>query len=293
MEQAEAVFPEDSSIADDSIASDLGTAAEPPSNVPALRVAGDQVVEPLPVVPLSRSLLGDDLASKPEGSPLPTPRSSSCGGVVVKLITASHDPAASGASLAPSPTVPATVHRVGDRVGSYTVAAIEWDRVLLARGGSRCGVTVHPGLGASELDPPAPPRGTRRPALPGDEREEGTLSTTIMAGIEKHSETEFSVLDGSVQAIFAHGAQLLQGVRIEPVLRDGHSVGIALDAIQDRSLLGRLGIESGDLLLSINGEPSPSGNAALDALRHARQTTRAVARLERHGEAFELEIRVR
>jgi type II secretory pathway component PulC len=114
-----------------------------------------------------------------------------------------------------------------------------------------------------------------------------------MAGIEKRSETEFSVLSQSLEAIFTRGEELLRGVRIEPVLRDGEAVGIRLDAIQDRSLLGRLGIESGDVLLAINQQPAASRDAALEALRRARRSQRLVARLERQGEPFELEIRVR
>jgi hypothetical protein len=98
------------------MAVDLPVAAEPP-RVPAKRLAGGP-----------------------------------CGGVQVRAITASRDPAWSFAAIAPRPDSPALVRHRGDKVGNWRVDRIEWDRVWLAAATTRCAVGMHAGARAARED---------------------------------------------------------------------------------------------------------------------------------------------
>jgi len=269
--------------------------AEPssPDGTP-LRVIGDRVIKDrLATAPVPRRLMAADLPSASEPAPPPSaavaPNPGACGGIVLKAVTASGEPSWSSASLSPSPTEPAVVRHVGERINSWRIQSIEGTRVWLVGASARCAVEIHPGLGVPE----GKTRGRKATALLGHETPEWLVPAEIVQGIEKRSETEFSLLTRTVDAIFARGAPLMAGLRIEPVRRNGAIAGIELDLVPAGSLLERLGIESGDVLLAVNEEPAPSPQAAVAALGRARQQARMVARLERRGEAFDLEVELR
>jgi general secretion pathway protein C len=272
------------------------TTESSPEDETTVRVIGDRVIKDrLPAAPLPRRLLAADLPSSSVPEPPPSraiePNLGACGGIVLKAVTASGEPSWSSASLSPSPAEAAVVRHIGERINNWRIQSIDWTRVWLVQGSARCAVEIHPGLSV-----PAPKtrggRGRQGMALLGDETPEWQVPAEIVQGIEKRSETEFYLLARTVEAIFARSAELLAGLRIEPVRRNGTVAGIALDLVPAGSLLERLGVESGDVLLAVNEEPSPSPPAAVAALGRARQLARLVARLERRGEPFDLEVEV-
>jgi len=271
--------------------------AEPSSpDETALRVIGDRVIKDrLSPAPLPKRLMAADLPSAaapvtpPSAAVAPNP--GACGGIVLKAVTSSGEPSWSSASLSPSPTEPAVVRHVGERINNWRIQSIDGTRVWLVGASERCALEIHPGLGVPEGKTRGG-RGRKGTALLGIETPEWQVPAEIVQGIEKRSETEFSLLTRTVDAIFARGPALMAGLRIEPVRRNGAIAGIELDLVPAGSLLERLGVESGDVLLAINDEPAPSPPAAVAALGRARQQARMVARLERRGEAFDLEVEV-
>jgi general secretion pathway protein C len=271
--------------------------AEPSSqDETALRVIGDRVIKDrLSTAPLPKRLMAAELpsASVPVAPPSATvaPNPGACGGIVLKAVTSSGEPSWSSASLSPSPTEPAVVRHVGERINNWRIQSIDGTRVWLVGASERCAVEIHPGLSVPEGKARGG-RSRKATALLGNETPEWEVPAEIVQGIEKRSETEYSLLTRTVDAIFARGAALMAGLRIEPVRRNGSVVGIELDLVPAGSLLERLGIESGDVLLAVNEEPSPSPQAAVAALGRARQQARMVARLERRGEPFDLEVEV-
>ena len=228
-------------------------------------------------------LAQDEARSHPVASQ--RPRAGSCGGVEARLITASEDPSWAFASLSPAPGEPAVIRHQGERIGGYQVDRIEWDRVWLRGAGSRCAATLN--LGAREEDDT---RGKHKLAdeKPGEQlwRVPGEIANAI----EKLSETEYSVERGLVPAIYAQAGALLYGLEIEPVRKDEQVVALTLGEIRTDSLLERLGVETGDRVLSIDGQPVSSLDTVVKALRASRENERLVAKLERDGQAFELRV---
>jgi general secretion pathway protein C len=169
------------------------------------------------------------------------------------------------------------LHRVGDRVGAYRIAAIEWDRVWVQAGGPRCAIALHAAM-APDAGPDRPP-----PWL---------VPEAIAQAIEKRSETEYRVDRSAVPEIFEQGGNLLSGVRLLPVNEPERDFAIELEHVPMDSLLERLGLQSGDVLESLNGVRCNNLTATLAALAKARENDKLLARLTRGGEKFEIEIQI-
>lgn len=264
----------------------------PPPALPPVHAAVDLPPArpgPAPAVttPVARALPKhhhDDSDSFTEGA---------CGNVRVRLITASKDPKWSFASIATGADKTAHMRRVGDRIGGYRVAKIEWDRVLLERGGARCVVGMHAGARPTRADPVMAPVGNKNTILPADSPAPvWEVPDAIASAITQQSPTRYAISGSAVKAIFAAGADLLAGTRIEPLRQDERVVGITLESIPPDSLLDRLGVQSGDIVLELNGSPCTTFSGALQALQAARKKRQLVALLERQGQRFDLTVGV-
>jgi hypothetical protein len=226
------------------------------------------------------------IAAKPNPR---TPMVSACGGLVVRLITQAEDQKWAFASMAQGFDEPAKIRRVGDVVGGYRVASIEWDRVWVQGGSGRCAVGIHLGAregqaevkksqgGVVEVSDPAPPW-----ALPAE----------VVAGLHKRSETEYNLERVTIDALFARGADVFAGMSFEPVYNLEALIGLRLLQIRLDSLLERLGLQSKDLVRKIDGQPITTPEQAIAALERARVRGELIAELERDGETFELSLRV-
>jgi len=209
----------------------------------------------------------------------------SCGGVEVRLITASADPEWAFASLSPAAGERAVVRKIGERIGDYRLEKIEWDRVWLSGGGGRCVAAMH--FGAREASEAA--LGGKKQKEPAPWR----LPAEMIDGIEKLGETAFVVDRTLLPSIYAQAGALLAGIAIEPYRKEDQVVGFELGEVRADSLLERLGVESGDRVLAIDHAPAKDLAALIRALTGAREKEHLVARLERNGEAFDLEVSVR
>jgi general secretion pathway protein C len=223
--------------------------------------------------------------SMPPGSTPTGARRGACGGLEARVISVGDDPEWTFASIARAPGEPARLQRVGDSVGGWRVAAIEWDRVWVQSGGPRCALELHTGLGTA----PGPRRGRDAES---DRPPPWLVPEAIADAIEKRSETEYRVDRAALPELFEQGGNLLSGVRLSPANAAEREGAIELQHVPIDSLLERLGVHSGDVLLSLNGVRCGTPGAALEALARARDSDRLVARLNREGESFEIEIRV-
>jgi hypothetical protein len=267
----------------------LGTPVAEPS------ASASERHEPLPAATSAADLpLAGSQPSRRSGRAAPTSRApsatkgSACGGIEVKLITASEDPEWAFASLSPALGEEAVVRRIGQRIGGWQVDKIEWDRVWLRGGGGRCAVGMHFGAREAEETLPGGKRARLAAELPDEKpwRVPGEIANSI----DKLGETEFSVEKALVPAIFDRAGQLLSGLSIEPVKHGEDVVGLELGEVQTDSLLERLGVETGDVVLAIDDEPVRDLDALLRALGGVRDRERLVAKLQRNGEAFELRV---
>ena len=257
----------------------------PPPGTPARR----RKVNPPPSMAVDLPMVRAPAAAA--AVPLPVQeRAGPCGGVLVRVITTSSDPQWSFATIADGPGKPARVRRVGDPVGPWRVGEIEWDRVWLRGASGRCAATVHRGeeprnVGASASEGMLAPAEGAAPVW--------QVPSSVVAAIRQRSATEFEIDAEAVEEIFRRGSDLVSGVRLSPLRREGAVEGLLLEAIVQDSLLDRLGVESMDVVLTLNQHPVATLDAVIAALSDAKQRNRLVARLRRDHQDFDLEVAVR
>jgi general secretion pathway protein C len=136
------------------------------------------------------------------------------------------------------------LYRVGDAVGGARLAAIEWDRVTLARAG---------GESVLELTPPAahdPDAGDDAPAEPAAVR---PVAASADEGIRRTSENAFIVDRREIAGAVDNMSGLLTQLRAVGEVRDGRPAGFRLFQIKGGSLFARLGLQDGDVVQRVNG----------------------------------------
>jgi type II secretory pathway component PulC len=112
----------------------------------------------------------------------------------------------------------------------------------------------------------------------------------VARGIQRRSATELLLDPRAVASIYARGADLLAGTRLDPVREGDQVIGVELGSIAPDPLLDRLGVESGDVLRALDRERIASLDGVAAALADARTRRALVARLARGGAEFDLEL---
>ena len=158
--------------------------------------------------------------------------------------------------------------REGGTVASRSVAVIVREKVYFHEGTSYCYI------GMFMPPPPPAPVVTAVPMQPGVvEPIPGgppKIDPTIEKGIQKIDDTNFNVDRIVVDKIIENQAELMKTARIVPEQQGGKVVGIRLLNIRPDTLLGKLGLQNGDLLKTINGFDMTSPEHALEAYAKLR-----------------------
>ena len=193
----------------------------------------------------------------------------------VVLISASDDPSWSFASIYSEGARP-MLRRVGDEVAGFQVESIERDRVRLTSKQVRCEAV----LGAVIKAPPPPPDGrpTTRP---------GGVPPEIAAGIRRTGERSFTVQRGALDAILARQAELFGRIRIAP-----DKDGLRIAGIKPDSLLGSLGLQTGDHLQRINGFDIADPHSALEAYSKLMSADHLTISASRGGQPLNYDLKI-
>ncbi|WP_457639349.1 PDZ domain-containing protein [Persephonella sp.] len=122
---------------------------------------------------------------------------------------------------------------VGDKVAGYTVKKIEKYQVTVERNGRTYLITV-------KLD-------SKTGSSAG-------LSGKIPASVKTEGDRQVIKLDKRfVEEKTADIGKLMKDILIQPVVRNGETVGFIFRYVKPNSLLYNLGLRSGDMIVSVNG----------------------------------------
>lgn len=220
---------------------------------------------------------------------------------LVGTVVSNHKPEWSFAALIGT-AGKAMLYRNGMSIDGRELMAIQLHRVLLVPSDGRvCQLTMFnpEGEGAKKRkrrvqiqrddDDEKKKRSRRRG---GDD--EGAISSSEMeSGIDRVSETEYNIDRGLVQKILANQAELMRTARIIPHEEQGRTVGVKLYGIRRNSLLGKLGLNNGDMLRTINGFDMTSPDSALEAYSKLRNVDHLTVAVERRGKAMNIDYNIR
>jgi len=194
----------------------------------------------------------------------------SCDDYRPRILVASDDPEWSLASLvAPGSSKP-LLRRRGGAVGDREIAFVGVDRVWLrSASGAICQARLWraPAAASSAVEVKPPPR----------------FDPAIARGIVRVGPRELRIDRGVVDRILEGYAELMKGTIVTPDKENGRTVGVRLFGIRPDSVLGVLGLENGDRLMSINGYDLTDPTAALQAMAYLRTAPRIEAVIVRAG----------
>jgi len=195
----------------------------------------------------------------------------------------------------------AEVYRPGMEVDSRHLIAIETDRVLMRPGGGQvCQLTMFAGgeqiaNGAMASVTPAtvsvtPPD---EPAeSPGDVRPGGITPAELDQYITRVSDTQYTIARRLVDRVRENQAEVIRMARIIPQEVGGRVVGVKLYGIRRNSVLGRLGMQNGDMLRTINGYDMTSPESGLEAYARLQSADHLTVAVERRGQPVTLDFNI-
>lgn len=214
---------------------------------------------------------------------------------LIGAVQITNAPASSFASIAGASGT-ALLYRPGADVDGNQLVSVESQRVLMRPSGGRlCKLVMF-----SEREESASPTPARRDPVTvrpeptrQAEREGGIAQNELEEGIARVSDTEFNIQRGLVNKILENQAELMRTARIIPHEQNGRVVGVKLYGIRRNSLLGRLGLQNGDMLRTINGFDMTSPDSALEAYARLRNAEHLSVSVVRRGQPQTIDYNVR
>lgn len=140
---------------------------------------------------------------------------------------------------------------------------------------------------------------TARPVVPAisvtraEPAGEGVEASELDTNIQQLSETSYVINRTLVDRLLANQAELMRTARVIPHEVDGRVVGVKIYGIRRSSLLGRLGIQNGDMLRTINGFDLSAPDSVLEAYTRLRTADRLSLTLERRGQSTSMDYQIR
>jgi general secretion pathway protein C len=178
------------------------------------------------------------------------------------------------------------LYRLGASVENKTVDSIYPEAVFLKQGnGQLCSLTMFKSANAPPPKPNAPPP----PPAP---EQAASGDSDLDQGIKQLSETKYSVRRNLVDKLLQNQAELMRAARVVPHEENGRVVGVKLYGIRKSSLLGKLGLQNGDMMRTINGFDMGSPDSALEAYAKLRSASNLSVALVRRGNAVTMEYNI-
>jgi general secretion pathway protein C len=192
------------------------------------------------------------------------------------------------------------LYRLGGKIEDKEIVSIYPKAVYLRQGNGRlCSLQMFFDKNAARPVPsrtPAPASApiaappavaSAVPPVPGSITE-----AELDQNIKALSETKYTVPRSFVDKILRNQAQIMSAARIVPHEENGRMMGVKLYGIRRNSLLGKLGLQNGDMLRTINGFEMSSPDSALEAYARLRNANNLSVAIVRRGQPTTLDYEV-
>jgi len=185
------------------------------------------------------------------------------------------------------------LYRQGMTVDGHEVLGIREHRVFLRPSGRPlCQIAMFkPPQPATP--PPAPKPAEPAPPAEGEKKTGGVSEEDLNQGITQVSDTNYNVSRALLDKVLSNQAELMRAARIIPFEENGRTAGVKVYGIRRSSLLGKLGIQNGDVLRTINGFDLSSPDSALEAYTKLREMDQFSIAMVRRGQARTMEYSVK
>lgn len=186
------------------------------------------------------------------------------------------------------------LYREGMQIDDRLVMVIERHRLVMRTAGSTlCDLNmfgVTSGAPVASASAPAPVVVAEAP--PAGPETGGVEAADLDANIHQVSDTSYTINRTLVDRLLANQAALMSAARVIPHEEDGRTVGMKIYGIRRSSLLGRLGVQNGDMLRTINGFDLSDPNAILQAYTQLRSADHLTLQIVRRGNPVSVDYQI-
>jgi general secretion pathway protein C len=177
----------------------------------------------------------------------------------------------------------------GDRVRGALIVRIDETRVHLLNGGRE----EYLDLLEAEAGATGPPSGSSdRGAGPPAASASG-ISQELEGGIRKVGERSYEIRRSTLEGLLGNMNLLARSARIVPEIRDGRAVGFRFHAVVPQGPFAKIGVQSGDVIASINGLELTSPEKGFEVYGKLRSASHLSLELERGGKRMVIDYSVR
>lgn len=181
----------------------------------------------------------------------------------------------------------AGLHRGGADVDGATIRAIQADSVVLEGSVSFCRLAMFEVGSASSKPIRRRTNPAKKKAKGVDaDRNAGLSDEEISGGIEKVNDTNYNLSRSMLNKVLDNAGRLIGIAAVAPLMEGGRSVGMRIYGIKPNTLLTKLGIQNGDVLESVNGQPLASPDSALGAYTTLRTADKFNLSVRRDGKSM-------
>lgn len=161
-------------------------------------------------------------------------------------------------------------YRVGDRLDvseTITLAAVAPEYVIIARAGGREKIELEQSKGRK---------------LAGGELRVVNRSGPVAATVDLNDPSIRRLIGDPKQTLNSNPLRLTRYISAQPHMENGKVVGFVVQPGRDKRLFSQLGLEAGDVVLSVNGNPVGEA-AASDLLNSVNNSQSVEVQLLRNG----------
>lgn len=119
------------------------------------------------------------------------------------------------------------------------------------------------------------------------------LDAAIDSGVQKLGENEYNVDRSLVDRLLENQASLMRSARILPHEENGSVVGFKIYGVRRNSLLGKIGLQNGDIVHAINSFDMTSPDKALEAYARLRNADHLTVSVTRRGQRQNMDYNIR
>lgn len=111
-------------------------------------------------------------------------------------------------------------------------------------------------------------------------------------GIHQVGDNKYSVTRTLLDKVLANQGEIMRSARVVPHEENGRVIGVKLYGIRRSSILGKLGMQNGDLMRTINGFDMASPDSALEAYSKLRSASNFSVAVTRRGAPVTMDYQV-
>lgn len=186
------------------------------------------------------------------------------------------------------------LYRQGATIEGKEVDAIYPQAVFLKEGSKLCSLTLFDANAKGKGSKPTTTRRTATKTTPPTRPSStgGVDQSELDKNITRVSDTNYKVNRSLVDNLLSNQAALMRSARVVPHEQNGEVVGVKLYGIRRKSVLGKLGLQNGDLLRTINGYDMSSPDSALEAYARLRSASDLSVSITRRGRPMTVEYNI-